>query len=255
MLRKKTAGIGLLLNVFVMTLLSPSNVQSYDFQAFLDTAVLAGLSVVTLFLTSRLVLPVSAQQRLRWALRSSRQNLADMIAGHRRPPEAQRTRGDDQLAQYATWSAAGTGRSLPNMLVMADLAVAIAGANSAMRQTADNESRRQARQALSLADTEALDAVAQTLLDRVPSAQQALRSRMIRAVAEMSEAAAVIRARRTWPVAKEPKEMDGMDVVIAQVRIRSGLPFRVARYAATALILLCAALGSLAIWDVYVTSP
>ena len=258
MLQKTTAATGLLLNVFMVTLLSPSNPQTYDFQSFLNTALLIGLAATVLFLTSRLVLPISAQQRLRWLVRSSRQSLADIVNGHRRSAPSQRARSDDRFAQFATWSAAGASLpdiGLPSMLVMADLAVAAAGANSALRQTGNLEIKRQVHIAFLCADAAALDTIAERLLGGLPSKSELLRPEATRAVAEISAAAGVIRARQAWPNSVQAKEADGVEAVMRQIRIRSGLPFRVARYSATALILICAALAGLVIWDVYVTSP
>jgi RND family efflux transporter MFP subunit len=258
MLQKTTAATGLLLNVFMVTLVSPSNPQTYDFQSFLDTAVLIGLAVMVLFLTSRLVLPISAQQRLRWLVRSSRQSLADIINGHRRSAQSQRARSDDRLAQFATWSAGGgvlPDIGLPSMLVMADLAVAAAGVNGALRQTGNIEATRNVRAAFLRADAAALDTIAEGLLGALPSITASLRPGTTRAIAEISAAAGVIRARRAWPIAALAKDAGGVEAVMKQIRIRSGLPYRVARYSATALILICSAVAGLLIWNVYVTSP
>ena len=258
MLRKTTAATGLLMNVFVVTLVAPANPQTYDFQSFLDSALLIGLAVIVLFLTSRLVLPISAQQRLRWLVRSSRQSLADIVNGHRRSAPTQRARSDDRLAQYLLWSAASGvpfDVGLPSMLVMADLAVAAAGANSALRQTRNLEGTRNVRAAFLRADAAALDMIAERLLSALPSITASLRPGTTRAIAEISAAAGVIRARRAWPIAALAKDAGGVEAVMKQIRIRSGLPYRVARYSATALILICSAVAGLLIWNVYVTSP
>ena len=62
-LNPPTFGIGFILLVFFMVLLSPSNPQTYDVQTFLANAFLVTMAAGILFVAVRIVLPISSAQR------------------------------------------------------------------------------------------------------------------------------------------------------------------------------------------------
>jgi uncharacterized membrane protein YccC len=97
----KVAPIGTLLLVFTPLLLSPSNPQFYDPQAYLINGSLAVLAAIALFILLSTVLPTSDARKRAWILRSLRTDFrrALLEQRHLRDPDALAFRDADRLGQ------------------------------------------------------------------------------------------------------------------------------------------------------------
>ena len=79
--KPKLAATGTLLLVLFPIVLSPSNPQSYDAQAFLSSSVLLVLAIVLLFVCLATILPTDDALRRRWIMRSSWDEFRRAIQG------------------------------------------------------------------------------------------------------------------------------------------------------------------------------
>lgn len=97
----KLAPVGTLLLVFTPLLLSPSNPESYDPQAYLVSGSLAVLAVVFLFIVLATVLPTADARKRAWILRSLRTDFRYALRGSRLrcDPDALAFRDADRLGQ------------------------------------------------------------------------------------------------------------------------------------------------------------
>ena len=69
------AGVGRLLLIFTLVIFRPSNPQSYDPQAFIDTSLFACLGAALLLAAQLLIPPVSDERRRQWLMASARREL------------------------------------------------------------------------------------------------------------------------------------------------------------------------------------
>jgi uncharacterized membrane protein YccC len=79
----RLASIGFLVLVFFPVILSPTNPQSYNPEAYVFSSFMAITSVILVFVLLRSVLPTSDALRRRWYLRSARAEMRDLLAGSR----------------------------------------------------------------------------------------------------------------------------------------------------------------------------
>ena len=259
---RKTMSIGLLLNIFWTIFIAPSNPQTYDLQAFINTVELAGMSAILLFLTSRLVLPVTVQQRMRWLLVSARRRLALMINGKPSSAASEQARADDRIAQYLTSLESGAqlhDAGLVNILSMADLAVAFSTINQAFQTLGWNASVQRLKAAiwtaLRHADTSALSAHACTVTAMLPELTAEKRLGAFRLVAGLNAVSNELDPLNSRSPAHLINHIEGVKFVMDQARKSSSIWRLALRYLATGVITALAILGCLLIWDAYVTTP
>jgi len=105
----KLVGLGFLVIVFFPVLLSPSNPQNYDPQAFLNTSVLAITAVIGVFVLLSTLLPVTDTMRRTWLLRSARIEAKEAAA----QGADSRTPGDAASAAYRDASRLAQLNALP----------------------------------------------------------------------------------------------------------------------------------------------
>jgi uncharacterized membrane protein YccC len=72
---------GFLVLVFVPVILSPTNPQSYNPEAYLYSSLMAIMAAILLFVPLRIVLPTSDALRRRWCLTSARAEMRGLLAG------------------------------------------------------------------------------------------------------------------------------------------------------------------------------
>jgi hypothetical protein len=99
----RLAPVGFLMLVFFPALLSPTNPQTYNPEAYLFSSFMAITSVILLFVLLRTVLPTSDALRRRWYLTSARAEMRDLLAGgrSRRLDDEALFRDADRIGQLA----------------------------------------------------------------------------------------------------------------------------------------------------------
>ena len=107
-LNPPTFTIGFITLVFTPVLLAPENPQSYDPQTFLMNGLLVVVAAVILFLTIRLVLPISASQHRAFALEEARRDLAEALVGEGGDATTRTSLNADRLFQFSAWNS-GSG--------------------------------------------------------------------------------------------------------------------------------------------------
>ena len=103
-LNPPTFGIGFILLVFFPVLLAPENPQSYDFQTFLQNALLVIVAALILSITVRLVLPVTDVQARAFALDSARRSVQAALLGEGGDATTRTSLNSDRVFQYAQWN-------------------------------------------------------------------------------------------------------------------------------------------------------
>ena len=135
-LNPPTFGLGFILLVFFPVLLSPSNPQTYDLQAFLQNGLLVIVAAVILSLTVRHVLPVSPAQARAFAFDSAHRDVRDALIGEGGDATTRTSLNSDRVAQYAQWNT-GTEpvrrRRLGLAFALAHLEAAAARAHAQLR--------------------------------------------------------------------------------------------------------------------------
>jgi uncharacterized membrane protein YccC len=99
----RLAPIGFLVLVFFPVILSPTNPQSYNPEAYLFFSFMAITAVILLFVLLRTVLPTSDALRRRWRLTSARAEMRGLLAGarSRRLDDEALFRDADRIGQLA----------------------------------------------------------------------------------------------------------------------------------------------------------
>ncbi|MDP4025932.1 FUSC family protein [Methylobacterium sp. NEAU 140] len=166
------AGIGLLVTVFTLAIVGPSNPQSYDPQTYVTDAILFVTAALLVFVLVRVLFPTTGAQRRRWALDAARRDMRDALrgAGRARPDGETRLLDASRIGTLAALP--GTGPAdLAAALRMADLARAARRVRRGLDRlappgpggTAPDLDRR-ARAALAAADADGLRRAADALL-------------------------------------------------------------------------------------------
>ena len=192
--------IGFITLVFTPALMAPENPQSYDPQTFLMNALLVVVAAVILFLTIRLVLPISASQHRAFALDEARRDLAEALAGEGGDATTRTSLNADRLFQFSAWnSGSGAVRrtSLHHAFAVAQLEAAAARAHAQLRTLSEIRPLApligQARTALASACTADLDRAATALIDAAKREDRPVRMQLARAVTDLATASRVIR--------------------------------------------------------------
>ncbi len=203
-LNPPTFTVGFITLVFTPVLISPENPQSYDPQTFLMNALLVVIAAVILFLTVRLVLPISASQHRAFALDEARRDLAEALAGEGGDATTRTSLNADRLFQFSAWnSGSGAVRraSLHHAFALAQLEAAAARAHAQLRQLRafDHLTARigQARAALAAGRCDALDRAAADLIRAAGGEgrpeERDLRLMLARAATDLATASRVVR--------------------------------------------------------------
>ncbi|MCJ2080120.1 FUSC family protein [Methylobacterium sp. J-090] len=197
-LNPPTFGVGFILLVFFPVLLSPSNPQTYDPQTFLSNALLVVVAALILFVTVRVVLPISASQHRAFALDSARRALIDALAGEGGDATTRTSLNSDRLLQFAQWSSrSGAVRtaSLDRAFDLARMEAAAARAHAQLRDLSDDPALAQeaeaARQAIMAVDRRAITASASALLAAGPGTERTTRLAIARAASDLATLANV----------------------------------------------------------------
>lgn len=106
---QRLASIGLLVLVFFVGILSPTNPQSYNPETYLFSSFMVIASVILVFVFLRTILPMSDALRRRWCLISARAEMRDLLAGgrSRRLDDEALFRDADRIGQLAALQPAG----------------------------------------------------------------------------------------------------------------------------------------------------
>lgn len=198
-LNPPTFGIGFILLVFFMVLLSPANPQTYDAQTFLANAFLVTMAACILFVAVRIVLPISRAQRRAFALDSARDSVLDALAGDGGDATTRTSLNSDRLLQFSQWSS-GSGAvrsaSLDRAFDLARLESAAARAHAQLCRLPDdpalNDASRQAREGLEAADAATLDRSVRAFLRHGRSVSAPTRLDIARLVSDLVTAGGVM---------------------------------------------------------------
>ncbi|CAO4196596.1 FUSC family protein [Methylorubrum extorquens] len=192
--------IGFITLVFTPVLLAPENPQSYDPQTFLVNALLVVFAAVILFLTIRLVLPISASQHRAFALEEAREDLAEALAGEGGDATTRTSLNADRLFQFSAWnSGSGAVRraSLHHAFAVAQLEAAAARAHAQLRPLSEVRGLApligRAREALAAAGSDDLDRAARALIGEARVQDRTVRMQLARAATDLATASRVIR--------------------------------------------------------------
>lgn len=199
-LNPPTFTVGFITLVFTPVLLAPQNPQSYDPQTFLMNALLVVIAAVILFLTVRLVLPISPARHRAFALEEARRDLAEALAGEGGDATTRTSLNADRLFRFSAWnSGSGAVRraSLHHAFAVAQLEAAAARAHAQLRQLRRvgglTERIGQARAALAAGRSDALDRAALALIRAAPAQEREVRMMLARAATDLATASRVIR--------------------------------------------------------------
>ncbi|MCJ2128881.1 FUSC family protein [Methylobacterium sp. E-045] len=201
-LNPPTFGIGFILLVFFMVLLSPSNPQTYDAQTFLTNAFLVTMAACILFVAVRIVLPISRAQRRVFALDSARDSVLDALAGDGGDATTRTSLNSDRLLQFSQWSS-GSGAvraaSLDRAFDLARLESAAARAHVQLCRLPDdpalNDAMRQAREGLEAADAATLARSVRAFLRHGRSMNAPTRLHIARLVSDLVTAGGVMESQ------------------------------------------------------------
>lgn len=199
-LNPPTFMVGFITLVFTPVLISPENPQSYDPQTFLMNALLVVIAAIILFLTVRLVLPISASQHRAFALEEARRDLAEALTGEGGDATTRTSLNADRLFQFSAWnSGSGAVRraSLHHAFAVAQLEAAAARAHAQLRQLRHvgdlTERVGRAREALATGRCDALDSAATSLIRAAGGQSRDVRLMLARAATDLAMASRVIR--------------------------------------------------------------
>ncbi|KQP33020.1 MULTISPECIES: FUSC family protein [unclassified Methylobacterium] len=197
-LNPPTFGVGFILLVFFPVLLSPSNPQTYDPQTFFANALLVVMAALILFVTVRVVLPISPSQHRAFALDSARRALVDALAGEGGDATTRTSLNSDRLLQFAQWSSkSGAVRtaSLDRAFDLARMEAAAARAHAELRRLASDpalaDAAGAARQAIMAVDRRAIEAAAHALLAAGRGTARTTRLAIARAASDLATIANV----------------------------------------------------------------
>ncbi|GAB6844793.1 putative membrane protein YccC [Methylorubrum rhodinum] len=198
-LNPPTFTVGFIMLVFTPVMIAPENPQSYDPQTFLMNALLVVIAAVILFLTVRLVLPISPSQHRAFALEEARRDLAEALAGEGGDATTRTSLNADRLVQFSAWnSGSGAVRraSLHHAFALAQLEAAAARAHAQLRQLRHVGSLTgrigRAREALAAGRSDALDTAAADLIRAAGGEGREVRLMLARAITDLATAARVI---------------------------------------------------------------
>ena len=196
--KPRLAPIGTLTLVLFPIMLSPSNPQNYDAQAFLSNNVLIVVSIVLLFLCLATILRTGDTLRRNWSMRSSRDEFRRAISGKSGYPVSSAAfRDADRIAQFGKLK----GESKPAHEADLRRALRLSDLASCSRRIddllADPEAATPAessriRSALAMLDPVRLRAAAQAILDRLQGSRHGLPAAPRQAVAELVLVATLI---------------------------------------------------------------
>ncbi|KQT49985.1 fusaric acid resistance protein [Methylobacterium sp. Leaf456] len=199
-LNPPTFTVGFITLVFTPVLIAPENPQSYDPQTFLMNALLVVIAAIILFLTVRLVLPISASQHRAFALEEARRDLVEALSGEGGDATARTSLNADRLVQFSAWnSGSGAVRraSLHHAFALAQLEAAAARAHAQLRQLRPvgglAERIGQAREALAAGRSDGLDRAAADLIRAAGGEGREVRLMLARAATDLATASRVIR--------------------------------------------------------------
>jgi uncharacterized membrane protein YccC len=199
-LNPPTFTIGFITLVFTPVLLAPENPQSYDPQTFLMNGLLVVVAAVILFLTIRLVLPISASQHRAFALEEARRDLAEALVGEGGDATTRTSLNADRLFQFSAWnSGSGAVRraSLHHAFAVAQLEAAAARAHAQLRPLSELSGLiplvTRAREALASARSADLDRAARALIGEARAQDRTVRMQLARAATDLATASHVIR--------------------------------------------------------------
>ncbi|GJD56910.1 p-hydroxybenzoic acid efflux pump subunit AaeB [Methylobacterium dankookense] len=204
-LNPPTFTVGFISLVFFPALLAPSNPQGYDAGTFFLNAFLVVLAALILFLTVRLVLPVTAAQHRAYALDSARRDLAGALAGEGGDATTRTSLNADRLYQFAGYSS-GSGAvrrmALAHAFALAQIEAAAARAHGQMHRLRAADALRgpieRARAALRAGHPGRLEAAARDLVQAASAEPRPSRLCTARAAADLVAAARVIARHRRF---------------------------------------------------------
>ena len=199
-LNPKTFGVGFIMLVFTMVLVSPENPQNYDPETFLMNAYLVVVAAIILFLVVRLVLPISPARQRYYALAEARRDTAEAMLGEGGDATTRTSLNSDRLFQFMGY-ASGSGRvrqmGLRHAFALARLESAAARAHAQMRLLWPREALRgplaRGRDALARGEAFALLNAAGALVAAGRSEERETRLRVARTATDLATAAQVLR--------------------------------------------------------------
>ena len=145
--RPAIAGIGLIMNVIFLVLLTPSNPQVYNPLTFYSECMFVAFALGVVFLASRLAWPVSALDKQHAAVRAMRKALTASVAGAEDSLPALEFGLSSRIADYVAADASARRprqEVLKGLLSTNDLSLAAASARLHLEQGSDDPAIRPA---------------------------------------------------------------------------------------------------------------
>ncbi len=143
--RPAIAGIGLIMNVIFLVLLSPSNPQVYDPLSFYSECMFVALALAVVFLASRLAWPVSASDKQHAVIKATQKALVASVVGAEHSLSVLEFSLASRISDYVA-SAAGARRPrweiLRGLLSINDFSLAAASAYLHLAQSSDDPAVR-----------------------------------------------------------------------------------------------------------------
>jgi len=198
-LNPPTFAVGFILLVFFPVLLAPENPQDYNPETLLMNALLVTVSALILFLTVRLVLPISPSRHRAFALDEARRDLADALVGEGGDATTRTSLNADRLLQFSAWNSGnGTVRraSLDHAFALSQAESAAARAHAQLRLLwrvpALHALVERARNAMASGHVWGLEDAARDLIRSGPGQDHPTRMTIARAATDLATAARVI---------------------------------------------------------------
>ena len=200
--RPQLAGLGSIMNVLFLVLLSPSNPQPYNPESFFFLCIFVAFALCLVFLATRLVWPVSDLDKQYAVIKATKQTLASSVSGDEERLPALRFALAARVAEYV--GSASPGRSRPHvlrgLLAANDLSLAAASAHLHLQQTSDDPTIRSRigllQRVLQSGSSRRLRAAARSILRHASATQAEPHEPLIVAATDLWAAGLVLEGER-----------------------------------------------------------
>jgi uncharacterized membrane protein YccC len=199
----KIAGIGVMMNVMFLFLLSPSNPQSFNALSFFSQCVFVAFALGVVFLASRLVWPVSDLDKQRAIVRAAKETLAASVTGRKYSLSALSITLASRIADFVA-AVTGKHRSHPEvlkgLLATNDLSLASAAAYAHLERNSGDPAicsmLGPLERALQSGNSRRLYAGARSILRRMQEGKGGPQETLLAAVTDLWSASLVLERER-----------------------------------------------------------
>jgi uncharacterized membrane protein YccC len=201
--RPQLTGLGAIMNVEFLVLLSPSNPQPYNPQSFFSECIFVALALVLVFLATLLIWPVSDLDKQHAVIRATKRTLASSLSGDGESSPGLGFALATRVADYIASATGGRGvrpHVLRSLLATNDLSLAVASAHFHLGETSDEQAirlgTRGLQRVLRSGNSLRLYAAARSILRRARAGQATSPEPLIAAAADLWAAGSVLEGER-----------------------------------------------------------